>query len=134
MKKLLKFIAPFFIMSTLVLGQSVMLKTPTLEQVLRKSNDAKALVISNVEMRVISIIIVKTNATAPEIIQTNGNVYYIYNNITNAYIIATNGTISALNYKYNGTNMVPWLWGTIGGTASVYFTSSEGTNYHIRYK
>lgn len=47
--------------------------------------------------------------------------------------VSISGSINVTNeYKYKGTNLVKWFEGTIGGTSSVYFTHSNGTNYHLR--
>jgi len=131
--KIIKYIIPFCLIGSLAFAQSVMVKTPSLEQVLRKNNNGQGLIISNVELRVISVQITKQDASAPSAdIGTNGTIMLIFNNTTNILLTATNGAVSALIYQLNGTNTVPWFEGSIGGTSSVYFIHSNGTNYHIR--
>ena len=56
---------------------------------------------------------------------------YDNGNIDGHNAVWSNATINANNYQWNGTNLVNWRQGSIGGTASVYFVIN-GTNYHIR--
>jgi len=54
--------------------------------------------------------------------------------VTNILMDSNSGKVNATGgYQWNGTNLISFRQGSIGGTTSVYFVIG-GTNYHIRIK